>query len=129
MNTSLNLIVVRDQIFQTKKMFPFIHLHLHHLHTTMPVLHLPVPENQFPINKDNFTFVKVNIEENLEYVGLQDVLLNKELDPLAMTNLCFTAFKDPVSVPDLQSQFPFQVYRPRGDDDEGLEFIQVPPVF
>ena len=95
----------------------------------MPVLHLPVPENQFPVDKDNFMFVKVDIEESLEYMELPDVLLNKELDPLAMMNLCFTAFKDPVPVPDLQSQFPFQAYRPRGDNDGRLDFVQVPPVF
>ena len=87
-------------------MFLLIHLHLYHL-TVMPVLHLPVPKNQFLINKDNFMFVKVNIEESLEYVELPDMLLNEELDPLAMTNLCFTAFKDLVLVPDLQSQYPF----------------------
>ena len=110
-------------------MFLFIHLHLHHLLTMMPVLHLPVPKNQFPINKDNFMFIKVNIEESLEYVELPDVLLNKELDPLAMTNLCFAVFKDPVPVPDLQSQIPFQAYRPRGDNDGRLDFVQVPPVF
>ena len=52
-------------------------------------------------------FIKVNIKESLEYVELQDVLLNKELDPLAMMNLCFTAFKNPVPVLDLQSQFLF----------------------
>ena len=88
-------------------MFPYIHLHLHHLLTVMPVLHLPVPKNQFLINKDNFIFVKVNIEKSLEYMELPDVLLNEELDPLAMMNLCFAVFKDPVSVPDLQSQYPF----------------------
>ena len=93
--------MLRDQIFQTKKMFPLIHLHLHHLYTAMPVLHLPVPENQFSINKDNFTFIKINIEESLEYVKLSDMLLNKELDPLAMMNLHFAAFKDLVPVPDL----------------------------
>ena len=57
------------------------------------------------------------------------MLLNKELDPLTMTNLCFTVFKDPIPVPDLQSQYPFQAYRPKGNDDGGLEFVQVPPVF
>ena len=57
------------------------------------------------------------------------MLLNKELDPLAMTNLYFAAFKDLVPVPDLQSQFPFQAYRPKGNNDGGLEFIQVPLVF
>ena len=88
-------------------MFPLTLLHLHHLFTTMPVLHLPVPENQFPIDKNNFMFIKVNIEESLEYMELPDVPLNEELDPLAMTNLHFTAFKDPVPVPDLQSQYPF----------------------
>ena len=110
-------------------MFLLIHLHLHHLYIAMPVLYLPVPKNQFLINKDNFTFVKVNIEESLEYVELPDMPLNKELDPLAMMNLCFAAFKDPVPVPDLQSQYLFQVYRPKGNDDGGLEFVQVPPVF
>ena len=60
---------------------------------------------------------------------LLDVPLNKELDPLAMMNLCFTAFKDPVSVLDLQSQFPFQAYRPKGNNNRGLEFVQVPLVF
>ena len=99
--------MIRDQTFQTKKTFPLTLLHLHHLLTVMPVLHLPVPKNQFLINKDNFMFVKVNIEESLEYVELLDVLLNKELDPLAMMNLHFTAFRDPVPVSDLQSQFPF----------------------
>ena len=74
-------------------------------------------------------FVKVNIEESLEYMKLLDVLLNEELDPLVMMNLHFAAFKDPVSVLDLQSQYPFQVSRPKGNDDGGLEFIQVPPVF
>ena len=78
--------MLRDQIFQIKKMFPLIHLHLHHLHTVIPVLHLPVPENQFPVNKDNFMFIKVNIEESLEYVELPDMPLNEELDPLAMIN-------------------------------------------
>ena len=73
----------------------------------MPVLHFPVPKNQFPINKDNFMFIKVNIEESLEYVELPDMLLNEELDPLAMMNLCFAAFKDPVLVLDLQSQYSF----------------------
>ena len=88
-------------------MFLLTHLHLHHLLTMMPVLHLPVPKNQFPIDKDNFTFIKVNIEESLEYMELPDMPLNEELDPLAMTNLCFAAFKDPVPVLDLQSQYPF----------------------
>ena len=46
-----------------------------------------------------------------------------------MTNLYFAAFKDLVPVLDLQSQFPFQACRSKGDDDGGLEFIQVPPVF
>ena len=73
----------------------------------MPVLHLPVPENPFPIEKDNFTFVKVMSEESLEYVELQDVPLNHELDLLTMTNLCFAAFKDLVPTLDLLSQFPF----------------------
>ena len=95
----------------------------------MPVLHLPVPKNQFPVDKDSLTFIKVNIEESLEYVELPDVPLNEELDPLAMINLYFAAFKDPVPVLDLQSQFPFQAYRPKGDDDGGLEFVQVPSVF
>ena len=99
--------MLRDQIFQIKKMFPLIHLHLHHLHTVISVLHLPVPENQFPVNKDNFMFIKVNIEESLEYVELPDMPLNEKLDPLAMINLHFTAFKDLVPVLDLQSQFPF----------------------
>ena len=121
--------MLRDQIFQIKKTFPLIYLHLHHLLTTMPVLHLPIPKNQFPINKDNFTFVKVNIEESLEYMELQDMSLNEELDPLVVTNLHFAAFKDLVPVPDLQSQFLFQVCRPKGDDNRGLECIQIPPVF
>ena len=73
----------------------------------MPVLHLPVPENPFLIKKDNFTFVKVMSEESLEYVELQDVPLNHELDPLTMTNLRFAAFKDPVPTLDLLSQYPF----------------------
>ena len=73
----------------------------------MPILHLPVSENPFPIKKDNFTFVKVISEESLEYVELQDVPLNHELDPLMMTNLRFTAFKDLVLTPDLLSQYPF----------------------
>ena len=110
-------------------MFLLTLLHLHHLLTAMPVLHLPVPENQFQIDKDNFTFVKVNIEESLEYMELPNVLLNKELDPLAMMNLCFTAFKDPIPVPDLQSQYLFQAYRSKGNNNGGLEFIQIPPVF
>ena len=121
--------MLRDQTFWTKKMFLFIHLHLHHLFTMMPVLHLPVPKNQFPINKDNFMFIKVNIEKSLEYVELPDVLLNKELDPLAMKNLCFAVFKDPVPVPDLQSQFLFQAYKLKGNSDGGLEFVQVPLIF
>ena len=95
----------------------------------MPVLHLPVPKNPFPIEKDNFTFVKVMSEESLEYVELQDVPLNHELDPLTMTNLHFTAFKDLVPIPDLQSQFPFQAFRPKGDRDEGYKFIPVPLIF
>ena len=107
MFTSLNLTMLRDQTFWTKKKFPLIHLHLYHFLTAMPVLHLPVPENQFLINKDNFTFIKVNIEESLENVELPDVLLNEELDPLAIMNLHFAAFKDPVPVLDLQSQYPF----------------------
>ena len=60
---------------------------------------------------------------------LPDVLLNKELDPLAMMNLCFAAFKDLVPVLDLQSQYPFRAYRPKDNNDEGLEFVQVPPIF
>ena len=68
-----NLTKVRESIFRTKRTFLLIHPHLHHLHTMMPVLHLPVPENPFPIEKDNFTFVKVMSEESLEYVELQDV--------------------------------------------------------
>ena len=88
-------------------MFLLTLLHLDHLLTMMPVFHLPVPENQFLIDKDNFTFIKVNIEESLEYVELPDMLLNEELDPLAMTNLCFTVFKDLIPVPDLQSQYLF----------------------
>ena len=103
----LNLTKVRESIFRTKRTFLLIHPHLHHLHTTMPVLHLPVPENPFPIEKDNFTFMKVMSEESLEYVELQDVPLNHELDLLTMTNLCFAAFKDPVLTLDLLSQFPF----------------------
>ena len=55
----------------------------------------------------NITFMKVMSEESLEYVELQDVPLNHKLDPLTMTNLRFTAFKDPVPTLDLQSQFPF----------------------
>ena len=88
-------------------MFLLTLFHLHHLLTVMPVLHLPVPENQFPIDKNNFTFIKVNIEESLEYMELPDMPLNEELDPLAMMNLHFTAFKDLVPIPDLQSQYPF----------------------
>ena len=95
----------------------------------MPVLHLPVPKNPFPIEKDNFTFVKVMSEESLEYVELQDVLLNHELDPLTMTNLCFAAFKDPVPTPDLQSQYPFRAFRPKGDGEEGYEFVPIPLIF
>ena len=121
--------MLRDQTFQTKKMFPLIHLHLHHLITTMTVLHLPVPKNQFLVDKNTFTFVKINIEKSLEYMELPDMPLNEELGPLAMMNQCFTAFKDPVPVLDLQSQFPFQAYRPKGNDNGGLEFVQVPPVF
>ena len=109
----------------------FLHIlpHLHHPHTMMPVLHLPVPENPFPIEKDNFTFMKVISEESLEYVELQDVPLNHELDLLTMTNLCFAAFKDLVPTPDLLSQFPFRAFRPKGDGDEGYEFIPVPLIF
>ena len=70
----------------------------------MPVLHLPVSENQFPVDKDNFIFIKVDIEKSLEYVELQDMPLNKKLDPLTMMNLHFTTFKDPVSVPSVQTQ-------------------------
>ena len=103
----LNLTKVRESIFRTKRMFLPIHPHLHHPHITMPVLHLPVPENPFLIKKDNFTFVKVMSKESLEYMELQDVPLNHELDPLTMTNLHFAAFKDPVPTLDLQSQFPF----------------------
>ena len=73
----------------------------------MPVLHLPVSENPFPIEKNNFTFMKVMSEESLEYVELQDVPLNHELDLLTMMNLRFAAFKDLVPTLDLQSQFPF----------------------
>ena len=73
----------------------------------MPILHLPVPENPFLIEKDNFIFMKVMSEESLEYVELQDVPLNHKLDPLTMTNLHFAAFKDPDPTPDLQSQYPF----------------------
>ena len=110
-------------------MFLLIHLHLHHLLTAIPVLHLLAPENQFLINKDNFTFIKVNIEESLEYLELPDMPLNKELDLLAMMNLCFTVFKDLVPVLNLQSQYLFQAYRPKGNNNRGLEFIQVLPVF
>ena len=102
-----NLTKVRESIFQTKRTFLPIHPHLHHLHTMIPVLRLPVPENPFPIKKDNFTFVKVMSKESLEYVELQDVPLNHELDLLTMTNLCFAAFKDPDLTLDLLSQFPF----------------------
>ena len=70
----------------------------------MPVLHLPVLKNQFSINKNNFMFIKVNIEETLEYVELQAMPLNEKLDLLAMTNLHFTAFKDPVPVLSVQVQ-------------------------
>ena len=110
-------------------MFLLTLFHLHHLLTAMPVLHLPVPKNQFLIDKDNFIFIKVNIEESLEYVELPDVPLNEELDPLAMMNLCFAVFKDLVPVLDLWSQYLFQAYRPKDNDNGGLEFIQVPPVF
>ena len=51
--------------------------------------------------------MKVMSEESLEYVELQDVLINHELDLLTMMNLRFAAFKDLVPTPDLQSQFPF----------------------
>ena len=95
----------------------------------MPVLHLPVPENPFPIEKDNFTFVKVMSEESLEYMELQDVPLNHELDPLTMTNLRFAAFKDLVPTLDLQSQFPFRAFRPKGYGEEGYEFVPVPLIF
>ena len=96
----LNLTKVRDFTFWMKRTFHLIHLHLHHPHTTtMPVLHLPVPKNPFPIEKDNFTFMKVMSEESLEYMELQDVLFDHELDPLTMTNLCFAAFKDLVPTP------------------------------
>ena len=93
--------MLRDQTIWTKKIFHLILIHLHHLLTMMSVLHLPVPENQFPVDKDNFMFVKVDVEESLEYVELPDVSLNKELDPLMMTNLHFTMFKDLVSILDL----------------------------
>ena len=125
----LNLTKVRESIFRTKRMFLPIHPHLHHPRITMPILHLPVPENPFPIEKDNFTFVKVMSEESLEYMELQDVPLNHELDLLTMTNLCFTAFKDLVPTPDLLSQFPFQAFRPKRDGDKGYEFIPVPLIF
>ena len=118
-----NLTKVREFIFRMKRTFLHIIPHLHHPHTTMPVLHLPVPENPFPIKKDNFTFVKVMSEESLEYVELQDVLLNHKLDPLMMTNLHFAAFKDPDLTPDLQSQYPFRAFRPKGDGEEGYEFV------
>ena len=95
----------------------------------MPVLHLPVPENPFPIEKDNFTFVKVMSEESLEYVKLQDVPLNHKLDPLTMTNLRFAVFKDPVPTPDLLSQYPFRAFRPKGDGEEGYKFIPIPLIF
>ena len=124
-----NLTKVREFTFRTKRTFLHIHLHLHHPHTMMPILHLPVPENPFPIEKDNFTFVKVMSEESLEYVELQDVPLNHELDPLTMTNLRFTVFKDLVPTPDLQSQYPFRAFRPKGDGEEGYEFVPVPLIF
>ena len=73
----------------------------------MSVLHLPVPENPFLIEKDNFTFMKVMSKESLENLELQDVPLNHKLDPLTMMNLCFAAFKDLVPTLDLLSQFPF----------------------
>ena len=95
----------------------------------MPILHLPVPENPFPIEKDNFTFVKVMSEESLEYMELQDVPLNHELDLLTMTNLCFAAFKDLVLTPDLLSQYPFRAFRPKGDGEEGYEFVPVPLIY
>ena len=95
----------------------------------MPILHLPVPENPFLIEKDNFTFMKVISEESLEYMELQDVPLNHELDPLTMTNLRFAAFKDLVPTPDLLSQFPFRAFRPKGDGDKGYEFIPIPLIF
>ena len=124
-----DLTKVRESIFRTKRMFLLIHPHLHHLHIPMPVLHLPVPENPFLIEKDNFTFVKVMSKESLEYMELQDVLLNHELDPLTMMNLCFTVFKDPVLTPDLLSQYPFRAFRPKGDGEEGYEFIPVPLIY
>ena len=43
-------------------------------------------------------------KESLEYVELPDVPLNEKLDPLMMTNLHFTAFKDPVPVLSVQVQ-------------------------
>ena len=95
----------------------------------MPVFHLLVPENPFLIKKDNFTFVKVMSKESLEYVELQDVPLNHELDPLTMMNLRFAVFKDLDPTPNLQSQFPFRAFRPKGDRDEGYEFIPVPLIF
>ena len=67
----------------------------------MPILHLPVLKNQFLVDKNNFMFIKVDIEESLEYMELPDMLLNEELDPLTMMNLCFTVFKDLVLVLDL----------------------------
>ena len=82
----------KGQTIWTKRIFLPIHLHLHHLLTAMPVLHFPVSKNQFPVDKDNFIFVKVDIEECLEYVELPDVLLNEELDPITMMNLCFAVF-------------------------------------
>ena len=104
MYVSLNLTILKDQIIQTKKIFLLIHPHLHHLLIMMSVFHLPVPKNQFPIDKGNFTLIKVDAEESLEYVELPDVPLNKKLDPLMMTNLYFTAFKDPVPVLSVQVQ-------------------------
>ena len=129
MFASPNLTTFRDKTIQIKKMFHLILIHLHHLLITMPVLHLPVPENQFPIDKDNFTFVKINIEKSLEYMELPDMLLNKKLDPLIIMDLHFAAFKNLVPILDLQSQFLFQVFRPRDDDDGGLKYIKVPPIF
>ena len=124
-----NLTKVREFTFWMKRTFLHIHFHLHHPHTTMPVLHLPVLENPFPIKKDNFTFMKVMSEESLEYVELQDMPLNRELDPLTMTNLRFAAFRDPVPNPDLQSQYPFRAFRPKEDGEEGYEFIPIPLIF
>ena len=110
-------------------MFHPIHFHLHYLCIMVPVLHFPVPENQFPVNKDNFIFVKFNKEESLEYVELSDMLLNKELDSLTIMNLCFAAFKDLVPVLDLQSQIPSWAFRLTDNDDGGLEYVKVPPIF